>query len=481
MYLGVDLGTSSIKLLMADNSGKILGSQSESYELLLPQENYSEQNPDDWFCALVTALKKLGETYDLKQIKGVSFSGQMHGLVILDSDDKVIRPAILWNDNRTQKECDYLNYEVGKAKLIEWTGNIALTGFTAPKILWVKNNEQQNFNKIAKIMLPKDYLAYKMSGIFASDVSDSSGTVYFDVQNKCWSKPMLQILGISESMLPKVFESYQAVGSVSAEFAALTGMTTDTHVIIGGGDQAVGAIGTGTVDNNSLSISLGTSGVLFSASDNFAYEKEARVHSFCHANGKYHTMGVMLSAAGSLDWWVRDVLKASDFDGILAEVENTKINDLLFLPYLMGERSPINDPNAKGVFYGLNLMHSRANITRAILEGVSFGLYDCLLAMRELGNKTTSARVIGGGARSMVWLQILSDILGIELCTISSHDGGGLGAIILAMVGCGEYQNVPSACQSIIKTDKTFIPNKEKHKLYQSKFIKFKELYNKLK
>lgn len=481
MYLGIDLGTSSVKAVLADASGNIIDSQSARYELYFPRDGYAEQNPEDWYLGLVAALKNLGVRRDLKEVKGISFSGQMHGLVILDKNDKVIRPAILWNDARTEEECGYLNGVIGKDKLIEWTGNIAFAGFTAPKLLWLKRHEPENFSRIDKIMLPKDYLAYRISGVFAGDVTDAGGTLFFDVANKRWSKPMLEILGIEQRQLPQVLESCAVIGEVGGEFAAASGLSRSAKVIIGGGDQAVGAVGTGTVGRDKLSISLGTSGVLFASAEKFASVRGGGLHSFCHADGKYHIMGVVLSAAGSLNWWIKDVLKSGDFDSELKNAVSVKAENLLFLPYLMGERSPINDPRARGSFYGLNLAHGRADMTRAVLEGVSFALYDCLTAVREAGIIAGSARVIGGGARSGEWLKILSDVLGIELRTVNTNEGGGLGAAMLAMTALGEYSDIEQCAANIIKDVKSFSPSGAEHRRYEEKFAKYKALYEKIK
>lgn len=481
MYLGIDVGTSSLKAVLANDNGLIIASESISYNLSLPKENWSEQNPNDWYLAEIKAIMELGKKYDLKKIKAVSFCGQMHGLVLLDKNDKIIRPAILWNDNRTIKECEYLNNTIGKKKLIDLTGNIAITGFTGPKILWVRKNEPANFKKIEKIMLPKDYAAYKMSGIFATDVSDASGTLYFDVSNKKWSQEMLKILGICEKQLPKIYESYQVIGNVSSDFAKITGMSTTTKVVIGGGDQAVGAIGTGTVNNDMLSISLGTSGVLFLSSDKFKKINSGIMHSFAHANGKYHIMGVMLSAAGSFDWWANTIIKTRHYNELMDGVKKTIDSNLIFLPYLTGERSPINDPLAKGSLLGLTLAHTRDDISRAVINGINFGLLDNLLAIKALGFNPLSARVVGGGAKSKIWLQMLADTLGIKLHTINTSEGGALGAIILAMVGDKKYKTVEIACNKIIKITNTYIPSNNLHKKYLLHYKKFKNYYNAIK
>jgi xylulokinase len=477
MYLGIDLGTSSLKVVVGVG-GKIIDNESKSYPLSIPHENWSEQNPDDWLNALEQVLTTLRKRWDLTTVKGISFCGQMHGLVLLDANDQVIRPAILWNDNRTVEECAYLNQVIGKENLINWTGNIAFTGFTGPKVMWVKTHEPENFARIAKIMLPKDYLVYRICGAFFSDVSDCSGTLYFDVEHKCWSKPMLSILHISENQLPIVVESFHVVGNVTEKFAKRTGLSPKSKIIVGGGDQAVGAIGTGTVDNNQLSISLGTSGVVFASCKSFMRVASGTMHSFCHANGDYHIMGVMLSAAGSLNWWIKEILRATDFQKEINEIQTVSAEKLYFLPYLTGERSPINDPFAKGMFYGLTIKHTRADMTRAVIEGVCFGLLDCFIALKETGVSCQNARVIGGGAKSDIWIQILADCLGIRVSTINTSEGGGLGAVILAMVGCGEYTSVNDACISLISDEKNFLPNKEKNEYYHSKYLGYKACYH---
>lgn len=476
LYLGVDLGTSSIKCSLADEKGIIIDSANETYPLLSPKLNWTEQNPDDWYNALLRILKVLSTRNNLTDIKAVSFCGQMHGLVILDANDQVIRPAILWNDSRVVKEVDYLNQVIGQDTLIQETSNIALCGFTAPKVLWIYHNEPENFKRIRKIMLPKDYLAYKMSHVFASDVSDLSGTLFFDVKERKYSQKMLDILHIHENQLPKIYNSYEAVGTVDEEFAKLTGMSTKTKVVIGGGDQAVGAVGTNTLQNKTMSISLGTSGVVFAACDDFAYDNKGRVHAFRHATSKFHLMGCTLSAAGSLKWWMEDILNTNDYTAEIDRVPEG-IDDILFLPYLVGERSPINDPSAKGYFANLNAFYKRENLTKAVLEGISFSLYDNYKVMKALGVDVTEARVIGGGSKSPIWMQMLADIFNVKMKTISTSDGGTLGAIILAMVGDGFYPDVATAAKALVHDKKEYLPNPDKHSLYEKKFDEYKALY----
>ena len=480
MYLGVDLGTSSVKLVLADGEGRIADSASAKYPLLLPEDGWSEQNPEDWYAGVIACVRELGCRHDLSAVKGVSFSGQMHGLVVLDKDDNVIRPAILWNDNRTTEECAYLNDVVGKDKLLEWTGNVAFTGFTAPKLMWMKRHEPENFARIAKIMLPKDFVAYKMSGVFGSDVSDDSGTLYFDVKNRAWSAPMLGIIGITEEQLPAIFESTDVIGHVSEEFAAASGLPVSAKVVMGGGDQAVGAVGTGTVKEGRMFFSLGTSGVVFAPCAEFAASTNGGMHVFRHANGRFHFMGCMLSAAGSMQWWSEEVTGMSVGD-LLDEMPGVCTDAPIFLPYLMGERSPINDPDAKGAFYGINLAHKRADLTKAVVDGICFGLKDCYDNILGMGAEAGYARVIGGGSRSDKWMQILSDITGLELRRINTSDGAGLGAVILAMVGTGAVPSLDEACDRLIRDTDVFLPSESEHRAYAEKFAAFKELYARLK
>ncbi len=374
MYIGIDLGTSGVKLILVTKEGRVIKTVTKSYDLLIPKPSWTEQNPNDWYIQTLEGLKELTE--ENKQINGISFSGQMHGLVVLDENDNVLRNALLWNDQRTVKEVEYLNNEVGIKSLLQYTGNIALTGLTAPKILWIKNNEPEIFSRISKIMLPKDYLIYKLTGTFASDVSDTSGTLYFDVKNRCYSKEMLEILNINETQLPKVFESAEVVGKLTEELKKELSITKDVNVIAGGGDQAVGAIGVGIINDGACSISLGTSGVVFVASDNFKVDNQSYLQSYAHANGKNHLMGVMLNAAGSLKWWSESVFNLNDYPLFFDNISKTSIDDsLYFLPYLTGERSPINDSDALGVFFGLGLQHRKEHMDRSVVEGVTFADY----------------------------------------------------------------------------------------------------------
>lgn len=476
MYVGIDLGTSSVKAILMDKKGNILKTQSCEYPLLLPKDKYAEQNPTDWIEKTDYILEKL--LYDVDEVNGISFSGQMHGLVLLDENDEVIRPAILWNDQRTQKECDFLNNDIGKNMLLEYTGNIALTGFTAPKILWVKENEPENFKKIAKIMLPKDYISYKLSGSFASDVSDNSGTLYFDCKNKCWSKQMLDILSINESMLPKVYESFEVVGTLKDEYIEKYKLKNKPKVIIGGGDQAVGAVGTGTVTEGGCSLALGTSGVVFISTDKYIVDKKYGIHSFAHANGQYHLMSVMLNASGSVNWYFEKFLKRKDYYVITQDVIKLEFDEnLFFLPYIQGERTPINDADARGAFIGLSITHSQEHLFNAVLEGVAFAFRDSFEVFKSLGLNIERLRITGGGAVNKYWVQMIADILNVSIDYINTTEGGALGACILATVGCGQFESVECATKEFIKVTETLVPNKIAVEKYNNKYKRFKKIY----
>lgn len=481
MYIGIDLGTSSIKALLVNNKGEILRDSTATYPLHIDENNWSEQNPDDWFSGFMKVVKEV--TRDIKsEIKGISFSGQMHGLVLLDKNDNVIRPAILWNDQRTVEEVEYLNNIIGKDKLLNSTGNIAVTGFTAPKIMWVKKHENELFKKVNKIMLPKDYLVYKLTGSFVTDYSDASGTLYFDVENKKYSQYMLELIGIKEEQLPKPQKSFSSCGYVKEEFMNELKISGKISVFPGGGDQAIGAIGTGTVNDGDINISLGTSGVIFAATNIYQVDDKSFMHSFAHATKGYHLMGVTLSAAGSMQWWKNNFYPDSSYDNIIEEIKSTKINDeLYFLPYLSGERSPINDPNARASFVGANNTHQKKHFSRALVEGINFSLYQCFELMLKLGIKPKRVRVTGGGAKNDYWNQMIADLFGIEVETITASEGPAFGAAIIALVGTKEYESIEEACELIIKTNKRYIPNDNNHVLYQKKYQKYLELYPSLK
>lgn len=479
-YIGVDLGTSAVKLLLTDNRGNIKNCISKEYPISFPAPNYAEQNPTDWYSAVIEGISELVKG-DGREVNGISFSGQMHGLVMLDENDNVIRPAILWNDGRTTKECDYLNNEIGLDVVASQTGNLALTGFTAPKLLWVKNNEPDNFDKIHKIMLPKDYIAYKLTGVFATDVSDASGTLLFDVKNRTWSDKMLEIVGIGKDKLPIVYESYEVIGSIREDLAKELNLNPNISVIIGGGDQAVGAVGTGTVGDGRCCVSLGTSGVVFASSDKFGMKPETTLHSFCHADGSYHYMGVMLSAAASNKWWCDEILHTKDYGMEQRNITKLADNNVFYLPYLMGERTPINDPYARGTFVGMTMNTTREDMTLAVLEGVAFALRDSFELIKALGVNITRVRINGGGAKSTLWKKIIANVFNVHVDTINTEEGPAFGAAILAMTGCGAYPDVVSATDSLIKVVNSVSPDEELVKLYDKKYEKFKKIYPALK
>nr|WP_314449447.1 xylulokinase [uncultured Lachnoanaerobaculum sp.] len=479
-YIGVDLGTSALKLVMMKGNGELVKTVSKEYPLYFPRSGWSEQNPVDWFLAVKEGLKELAAFADDK-IAGISFGGQMHGLVILDKDDKVLRPAILWNDGRSTEETDYLNNVIGKEKLSKLTANIAFAGFTAPKILWVKKNEPEIFEKISKIMLPKDYISYMLSGSFSTDYSDASGMLLLDVKNKKWSKEMIDICGISEDMLPKLYESYEVVGAIKPELAKELGLNDDIKIIAGAGDNAAAAIGTATVGEGACNISLGTSGTVFISSKNFGVDSFNALHSFAHADGNYHLMGCMLSAASCNKWWMEEILKTKDFAKEQNNIDNLGENNVFFLPYLMGERSPHNDPDAAGTFIGMRMDTKREDMTLAVFEGVTFALRDSLEVARSLGIKIDRTMICGGGAKSPLWKRLVANILNVEVEVPVSEEGPGFGAAILAAVGCGEYESVEKAAKSIIKIKEKIKPEADLVVKYEEKYQKFKKIYPALK
>ncbi len=477
LYIGVDLGTSAVKLLLMDESGNIKNIVSKEYPLFFPHPGWSEQNPTDWFTQSVEGIRELTEGYDRQTVAGISFGGQMHGLVALDENDEVIRPAILWNDGRTGEETDYLNTVIGKDKLSQYTANIAFAGFTAPKILWMKKNEPENFARIAKIMLPKDYLAYKLSGSFCTDVSDASGMLLMDVKNRCWSKEMLDICGITEDKLPKLYESYEVVGTLKEEVAEKLGLSADVKVIAGAGDNAAAAVGTGTVGDGMCNISLGTSGTIFISSKNFGVDEHNALHSFAHSDGNYHLMGCMLSAASCNKWWAEDILKTKDFAGEQAGITKLGENHVFYLPYLMGERSPHNNPKARAMFIGMSMDTTREDMTQAVLEGVAFGLRDSLEVARSLGINIKRTKICGGGAKSPLWKKIIANVMNLKVDVIESEEGPALGGAMLAAVGCGAYPDVETIAEKIVRVVDTVEPEEALVAKYEEKYQKFKEIY----
>lgn len=477
LYIGVDLGTSAVKLLLMEGNGTIKKIVSREYPIYFPHPGWSEQNPEDWFNQTMDGLKELLADCDRSQVAGISFGGQMHGLVILDKDDKVIRPALLWNDGRTYEECDYLNNVIGKDKLSEYTANISFTGFTAPKILWVKNKEPENFARIEKIMLPKDYIAYRLSGVHCTDVSDASGMLIFDVKNRRWSKEMLEICGIREEQLAKVYESYEAVGNVLPEIAAELDIPQTVKVVAGAGDNAAAAVGTGTVGDGMCNISLGTSGTIFISSEKFGVDKNNALHAFAHADGHYHLMGCMLSAASCNKWWMDEIIGTKDYSGEQAKIEKLGENNVFFLPYLMGERSPHNNPNARGTFIGLTMDSTRADMTQAVLEGVAFAIRDSFEVAKSLGIQIERTKICGGGAKSPLWKKMIANILNIKVDVIESEEGPALGGAMLAAVANGEFASVEEAAEKIVKVIDTVEPEPELAAKYEERYQKFAKIY----
>lgn len=480
-YVGVDLGTSSVKLVLMEENGEIRNIVTKEYPLYFPKPGWSEQKPEDWWEQFVLGMRELLAGIDHSEVDGISFGGQMHGLVLLDENDQVLRPAILWNDGRTQEECDYLNIEIGREKISSYTANMALTGFTAPKILWVKKHEPEIFAKIAKIMLPKDYLAYRLSGVHCTDVSDASGMLLFDVKNKCWSKEMLEIVGIRKNQLAKIFESYEVVGTLTKSAAEELDLPQSVRVIAGAGDNAAGAVGTGTLEHGMCSVSLGTSGTVFIATDAFAVDKANAMHSFAHANGKYHFLGCMLSAASANKWWMDEIIGTKDYAKEQEGIDKLGDNQVFFLPYLMGERTPHNNPNARGTFVGMTMDTTRKDMTEAVLEGVTFALRDALEIARSFGVKIERVRLNGGGAKSPLWCKIVANIMNVKVDKINSAEGPGFGAAILAAVGCGKYASVEEAADKLIKVVSTTEQDPALVEKYEKKYQIFRKIYPALK
>ena len=483
-FVGIDLGTSAVKLLLMDEKGHILKTVSKEYPISFPKPGWSEQNPYDWYDQSMAGLRELISGVEDK-IEGISFGGQMHGLVILDEGDKVIRPAILWNDGRTGEECDYLNREIGRDVISKETGNIAFAGFTAPKLLWIKKHEPENFARIRRIMLPKDYLAYRLTGVHATDVSDASGMLLFDVQNRKWSPKMCELCGVTTDQLAKVFESYEVIGTVKEEIAADLGIRKDVRVIAGAGDNAAAAIGTGTVENGDCNISLGTSGTIFIASDSYSVDSQNALHSFAHANGAWHLMGCMLSAASCNKWWMEDILRDPDMVAAQAEIGDPDKalgqNHVYFLPYLMGERSPHNDPAARGAFIGMSMDTTRADMLQAVLEGVAFGLRDSLEVARSSGLEIKKTKICGGGAKSPLWRKMIANIMNLTVETIESEEGPALGGALLAAVGCGVFRDTKEAAAAVVKVTGQQIPDPTLVARYEARYQTFRKLYPALK
>lgn len=481
LYIGIDLGTSSVKILLMEGDGTVKKIVSREYPLSFPKPGWSEQNPSDWYTQTMDGLKELLQEADKSQVAGISFGGQMHGLVILDKEDNVIRPAILWNDGRTTEECDYLNHTIGTDKLSEYTANIAFAGFTAPKLLWLSKHEPDNFAKIDKIMLPKDYLAYRLTGVHATDVSDASGMLLLDVKNRKWSQEMCDICHISIEQLPELFESYEAIGTLKADVAAELGVSTQVKVAAGAGDNAAAAVATGTVGEGKCNISLGTSGTIFISSDKFRVDDNNALHAFCGANGKYHLMGCMLSAASCNKWWMDEIIGSKDYAKEQEQITKLGENHVFYLPYLMGERSPYNNPDARAAFIGMTMDTTRADMTQAVLEGVAFALRDSFEIAKALGIPLERTKICGGGAKSPLWRTIVANVLGIPVDILETEEGPSLGGAMLAAVACGEYASVEEAASKIVHVIGTVEPTVELTEKYEQCYTKFTKIYPALK
>ena len=493
--IGIDVGTSSAKAVLIDQEGRVVASRAPEYAFRTPRPLWAESDPSDWWEATVAAIQGLlGETgLSGGDVAGLGLTGQMHGLVMLDSGGKVLRPCIMWNDQRTESQCRAITDIVGAERAVELTGNPILPGFTAPKIVWVRENEPEIYAKTAKVLLPKDYVRYRLSGEFFTDVSDASGMSLLDVAKRRWSQEMLDACDVPREWMGEVTESPVASTKLSAEAAKITGLLEGTPIIAGGGDQAAQAVGCGIVREGVVSATLGTSGVVFAHSDEYRVEPEGKLHAFCHAvPGKWHLMGVMLSAAGSFQWY-RNTLGGEE----LALEEETGIDaydtltegaskvpegseGLIFLPYLTGERTPYPDPNAKGVFFGLSLRHTKAHMTRSVLEGVTFGLRDSLELIRGLGTRIDHVVASGGGAKSPFWRQLLADIFGSRIVIVNSTEGAAYGAAILAGVGAGVYASVEEACDQLIRVTEESSTS-ERMSVYSEYYERYKALYPALK
>ncbi len=479
LYIGIDLGTSAGKLLLVGENGRILNAVTKEYPLSFPRPGWSEQNPADWKAAVFAGIPELLDGFDASCVAGIGCGGQMHGLVALDENDAVIRPAILWNDGRTAKQVDYLNGTIGKGKLSACTANIAFAGFTAPKLLWMRENEPENFARIRKIMLPKDYINYLLTGVRCCDYSDASGMLLLDVKNKCWSKEMLDICGVSEQQMPRLFESYETVGTVLPDVAAQLGISPEVRVCAGAGDNAAAAVGTGTVGEGGCNISLGTSGTVFISSRAFRGDPQNALHAFCHADGGYHLMGCILSAASCNKWLCEEILHTSDYAAEQADIRMEKLgqNHVFFLPYLMGERSPINDTNARGTFIGMTMDTTRADLVQAVLEGVAFAIRDSIEVAKSIGIAIPGSKICGGGSKSPLWRTIFANVLGIPLQLVKTEQGPGYGGAMLAMVACGQYASVQACADALVEVAETVQPDPMLTARYAERYQQFRKIY----
>lgn len=480
-FIGIDLGTSAVKLLLTDEYGQVRKIVSRDYPLDMPQTGWSQQEPRDWLEGTYSGLEELLHGENSSLVAGIGVAGQMHGLVILDAKDEVIRPAILWNDSRTDEQTELLNTRLGQQKLTALTGNIAFAGFTAPKLLWLEANERENFERIEKIMLPKDYIVYMLTGIHSCDPSDASGTLLYDVENRCWSKEMMAFCKVEERQLPKLFESGQSVGCVKKELCERFGLKTDVAVCAGAGDNAAAAVGCGVIKEGTCNISLGTSGTVFIPSQKFSVDPANALHSFAHANGAWHQMGCILSAASCNRWWM-ELLTAQSYEqeqsGIEAQLGRNKV---YYLPYLMGERSPHNDTQARSAFIGMSMESTRRDMTQSVLEGVSFAIRDCFEAAKKQGIYIKSSMICGGGAKSRLWCKMLSSVLDIPLALPQTEQGPSYGGAMLAAVAAGRFKSVSECVDEWVKVAEVIEPDAKLAELYEQQYNHWKALYPALK
>jgi len=495
--IGIDVGTTGVKIVLIDETGKLILKTTEEYPLITPKPGWAEQNPYDWWKSTIKGLKKIIFQSKIKpeKILGIGLTGQMHGAVFLDKENNVVHPAILWCDQRTAKECEEITQKVGEKRIFEITCNPVLTGFQAPKILWLRKNKSEIYKKVRKILLPKDYIRFCLTGEFATDVSDASGTSLFDVKKRNWSDEILEKLQISKDFLPESFESTEITGKITKKVSQITGLKEGIPVVAGAGDQAAGGIGNGIVKEGLVSVTIGTSGVVFAHSEKVIVDPKGRLHTFCHAvPGKWHLMGVMLSAGGSFRWF-RDVfgkeeiekakkMKKDHYEILTNMAKEIPIGceGLLFLPYLTGERCPYPDPNARGVFFGISLKHTKSHFIRAVMEGVTFGLKDSVEIMKEINLPLGKEFIVsGGGGKSNFWCQMQADIFNKKMIRLSSEEGPSYGSAILAGVGVGIYNDVQNACKKLLQRKDSFSPLKENVKIYEKLYPIYKNLYFSLK
>jgi xylulokinase len=487
LLLGIDVSTTGSKALLVDEAGQVVSSATTPHSLSTPHPLWSEQDPHEWWLAASQSIRQaLAEAGALGEaVRAVGLTGQMHGLVILDAGNQVLRPAILWNDQRTGDECEEITRRVGFERLLQITGNRALTGFTAPKILWVRKHEPEVYKKVAHVLLPKDYLRFCLTGDYATDKADGAGMLLFDLRQRDWSAGLLETLQIPVSWLPKTYEGPEITGAITPVAAQATGLKTGTPVVGGGGDQAAQAVGVGAVAPGIVALTLGTSGVVFASTQEPFIELQGRLHAFCHSVPKtWHLMGVMLSAAGSLQWYRDTLAPGVAFDDLLAPAQDIPPGSegLFFLPYLTGERTPHADPLARAAFVGLTIRHSRHHMTRAVLEGVAFGLRDSMELIRSAGlGGIRQVRVSGGGAKNALWRQILSDVMATELVTVNTTEGAAYGSALLAGVGIGNWKNVEESCRATIRILQSTQPQAEDVKIYQEAYTQYQALYPALK